>query len=328
MTVALQTLLDRSIKNMGSGMNSVVKASALEMIKRAYKEGIYAQISAGFRSMEEQAALYGQGRLFYSYRGKNYADLSKPQVTKAKPGQSFHNFGVAIDFFIVSDDGKNAIWTINTKWARVASIGKELGFKWGGDWTGFKDYPHLEMTGGLSYSQMQLGKKPSLSLKFKDNDDIPVIEPPKKDVDSEVTKVPSNNKGDKGDSTIVSIQKTLNNRYNAGLVADGINGPKTQTALIKALQTELNKQFNKKLVVDGKWGAKTKAAIVTLEKGAKGNLTWILQAALYTEGYNPGSLDSILGKGTEAALEKFQKAKKITADKKAGKASFAELFAA
>ncbi|CAH0135624.1 hypothetical protein SRABI96_00349 [Peribacillus sp. Bi96] len=30
-------------------------------------------------------------------------------------------------------------------------------------------------------------------------------------------------------------------------------------------------------------GAKTKAAIVTLDKGAKGNLTWILQAALYTK---------------------------------------------
>ncbi|MFD9626959.1 peptidoglycan-binding domain-containing protein [Peribacillus muralis] len=55
---------------------------------------------------------------------------------------------------------------------------------------------------------------------------------------------------------------------------------------------------------------------------------WILKAALYFEGFNLGSLDSVFGKGTEAALVKFQKAKKITADKKAGKAAFAELFAA
>lgn len=108
---------------------------------------------------------------------------------------------------------------------------------------------------------------------------------------------------------------------------DGFNGPKTQAAVIKALQTELNKQFNKKLVVDGKWGVKTKDAIFTVEKGAKGNLTWILQAALYLEGYNPGSLDSIFGKGTESALSKFQKAKKISADNKAGKATFTKLFA-
>ncbi|QYF82447.1 peptidoglycan-binding protein [Brevibacterium sp. PAMC21349] len=130
-----------------------------------------------------------------------------------------------------------------------------------------------------------------------------------------------------GDETVRSIQKTLNSRYKAGLNVDGFNGPKTQAAVIKALQTELNKQFNKKLVVDGKWGVKTKAAIVTVEKGAKGNLTWVLQAALYMEGYNPGSLDSIFGKGTETALSKFQKDKKITADRKAGKATFTKLFA-
>ncbi|MFF2856774.1 peptidoglycan-binding protein [Peribacillus sp. NPDC058002] len=109
---------------------------------------------------------------------------------------------------------------------------------------------------------------------------------------------------------------------------DGFNGPKTKSSLIKVLQTELNKQFNKNLVVDGKWGAKTKAAIVTVQKGAKCNLTWILQAALYLEGYSPGSLDSIFGKGTESALSKFQKAKKIIVDKKAGKATFTKLFAA
>ncbi|YCI77707.1 peptidoglycan-binding protein [Bacillus sp. R1-10] len=80
--------------------------------------------------------------------------------------------------------------------------------------------------------------------------------------------------------------------------------------------------------MDGKWGSKTSAAIVTVEKGAKGNLTWILQAALYLEGFKPGSLDSIFGKGTESALYKFQKDKKRTADKKAGKATITELFAA
>ncbi|MDF1997743.1 peptidoglycan-binding domain-containing protein [Peribacillus frigoritolerans] len=73
-------------------------------------------------------------------------------------------------------------------------------------------------------------------------------------------------------------------------------------------------------------GSKTKDAIVTVEKGAKCNLTWILQAALYLAGHNPGSLDSIFGKGT--ALYKFQKDKKMTADKKAGKATITELFAA
>ncbi|WMX57459.1 peptidoglycan-binding protein [Peribacillus sp. R9-11] len=131
-----------------------------------------------------------------------------------------------------------------------------------------------------------------------------------------------------GDATVRSIQKTLNSRYKAGLVVDGIKGTKTKSALIKALQTELNKQFNKKLVVDGKWGAKTKAAVVTVEKGAKGNLTWILQAALYTERFEPGSLDSDFGTSTEKALKKFQEKKGLFDDGKAGKETFEELFAA
>ncbi|WP_434169643.1 M15 family metallopeptidase [Peribacillus frigoritolerans] len=309
---------------MGVGINPVVKASAFEMIRRAYNEGIYVQISAGYRSMEEQAALYGQSR-FYSYKGKDYSNLAKPKVTNAKPGQSIHNYGYANDYFLVSDDGKTALWTVNTKWKRVAAIGKELGFKWGGDWSGFKDYPHLEMTGGLSYSQLHAGKKPTLSLKFKPDSEGFVTEPPKKEGALNVSKDPSKNKGD---SIVVSIQKTLKNRYGFNLIVDGIPGPKTKSALIKALQIELNKQFNKKLVVDGMWGPKSKAAAVTIKKGAKGHITWILKSVLYMEGFSPGSLDSIFGKSTESALYKLQKARGISADKKAGKDTFNELFTA
>ncbi|WHY55701.1 peptidoglycan-binding protein [Peribacillus simplex] len=305
MTVALRTLLDRSLKKMGKGMNPVVKASALEMVERAYTERITVLISAGHRSLEEQAALYGQGRV-YSYNGKNYSNLAKPIVTNAKPGQSYHNYGLAIDFFIVSDDGKVAVWTVDSKWQRVAAIGKGLGFKWGGDWSSFKDYPHLEMTGGLSFTQLQAGKEPHLTIKLEK------MEMPKTG---------------KGDGHIISIQKTLNSRYKTNIEADGFYGPKTRSALIKGLQTELNKQYNKKLIVDGKWGPKTKTATVTLKKGAAGNITWILQAALYMEGFNPGPLDGDFGGQTEAALFQYQKASKISADKLAGQETWNELLA-
>ncbi|WP_253513318.1 peptidoglycan-binding protein [Peribacillus frigoritolerans] len=303
--VALRTLLERSVKKMGKGMNPVVKAAALEMVERAYNEGITVQISAGYRSLEDQANLFGQGRV-YSYKGKNYSNLAKPIVTNAKPGQSYHNYGLAIDFFIVSDDGRRAIWTVNPKWQRVAAIGKGLGFKWGGDWSSFKDYPHLEMTGGLSFTQLQAGKEPRLSF---------ILE--KREMQ----------KTGKGDNHIISIQKTLNRRYEANIECDGFYGPKTRTALIIGLQTELNKQFNRKLAVDGKWGTKTKNATVTIKKGASCNITWILQAALYMKGFNPGTLDGEFGEKTEAALSKYQKASRISADKLAGKVTWNELFA-
>lgn len=168
MTVELQTLLDRSTKNMGSGMNLVVKESALELLKRAYKEGIYVQISSGFRSFADQNALYAQGR-------------TKPGnvVTNARGGYSNHNFGLAIDYFLVSDDGSKALWTVNNKWKRVAAIGKELGFSWGGDWKSFPDYPHLEMTGGLSTAQLRAGSRPRLVSKVSEAVSPGVSEPAK-----------------------------------------------------------------------------------------------------------------------------------------------------
>ncbi|WP_121603770.1 M15 family metallopeptidase [Virgibacillus sp. Bac332] len=169
MAVSLNTLLERSIRNMGNGMNQVVKQTALEVIKRAYKEGIYVQISDGYRSHAEQQKLYNQGRT-----------TSGNIVTNAKPGQSLHNYGLAVDYFIVSDDGQKAIWTVNAKWKRVATIGKSLGFEWGGDWSSFKDYPHLQMTGGLTLSQLQAGKRPKLTSKVDD-----IITAPDQKVESE-----------------------------------------------------------------------------------------------------------------------------------------------
>ncbi|MGG4152304.1 peptidoglycan-binding protein [Peribacillus muralis] len=298
----LRTLVERSVKKMGKGVDAVVKASALEMIERAYTEGIAVQISAGYRSLEEQAALYGQGRV-YSYNGKNYSDPGKPVVTDAKPGQSYHNFGLAIDFFLVSDDGRKAIWTVDSRWKHVAAIGKKLGFDWGGDWRAFKDYPHLEMTGGLTYTQLQAGKKPQLTNLFKTT------------------------KASKGDGQIMSIQKTVNSRYKTNLAVDGFFGPKTRTALLKGIQTELNRQYNHRLAVDGKWGPKTKAAMIILKIGAAGPITWILQAALYMKGFDPGPLDARFGSKTEAALSKFQKASNLSADKLAGQETWNQLLA-
>src|SRR5690606_15838338 len=65
---------------------------------------------------------------------------------------------------------------------------------------------------------------------------------------------PSKPKKSSGNKTIREIQSTLNSRYSAGLVVDGLFGPKTKKALVKAYQTELNKQFKRGLAVDGIFG--------------------------------------------------------------------------
>ncbi|MFN2746979.1 peptidoglycan-binding protein [Bacillus sp. z60-18] len=301
MAVSLQKLIDRSVRNMGSGIHPVVKETAIEVIKRAYKEKIYVQITSGYRSFEEQNRLYAQGRT-----------APGNIVTNAKAGQSNHNYGLAVDYVLLSSDGKKALWTVNSKWRRVAQIAKALGFAWGGDWKSFKDYPHLEMMGGLTLAQLQAGKRPK--LKSKVSNPTPAKKPEKK----------SSSSG--GRAIVKTIQSTLNKRYGLRIKVDGYPGPETRKALLKGFQTELNKQFKAGLVVDGLWGPKTRAAAVNVRKGARGNLTWILQALLICQGYDVNGLDSIFGNGLEKAVKAFQKAKGLSVDGIAGKATWTKLF--
>jgi len=128
-----------------------------------------------------------------------------------------------------------------------------------------------------------------------------------------------------GNSTIRSIQNTLNARYGAGLKVDGIWGPQSQRALTRALQTELNLTYGAGLTIDGIFGPKTKAAIRNIAQGSRGNLVWILQSALYVKGF-PTTLDSVFGPNTANQVRAFQAANGLTADGIAGPNTFASLF--
>lgn len=129
-----------------------------------------------------------------------------------------------------------------------------------------------------------------------------------------------------GDETIRKIQETLNQRYNVGLDEDGYYGPKTKEGLVKGLQTELNNQYGKGLNIDGIFGAKTKAACINVRQGAKGNITYLIQAMLYCKGYNTNGVEGIFGNGTASAVRKFQGDIGISVDGVVGKNTFEKLF--
>ncbi len=251
--VALQTLIDRSTKNMGGGINPVVKETAIEVIKRAYKEGINVQISAGYRSNAEQQRLFNQGRT-----------TPGNIVTNAKPGQSLHNYGLAVDYFLTNETGTTALWTVNKEWRRVAAIAKSLGFEWGGDWTGFVDYPHLQMAGGLTLAQLQAGKRPNLVLGNKPSTSKPAPKPTKQKWNTKNGKWTGQvlEKGDCGPAVKDLQTKLANNNPpfypEKGAKNNGIDsyyGAKTEDA-VRRFQSYYG------LIVDGVAGKKTYGKLV------------------------------------------------------------------
>ena len=121
----------------------------------------------------------------------------------------------------------------------------------------------------------------------------------------------------KGDTTIKTIQTTLNTKYRkvlGKLTVDGVAGTKTKQMIVKAVQYEINKQYNKNLKIDGSFGDITKSAFPKLKKGSKGNITWLCQARLYISGYSSNGLDGYFGPNMEKNVKNFQKSKKLTAD--------------
>lgn len=111
--------------------------------------------------------------------------------------------------------------------------------------------------------------------------------------------------GSGGDPTIRQIQNFLNETYGAGLKVDGIFGRNTRSALIRGLQTELNRQFGRNIAVDGVFGPQTESATVTVNRGARGNITYILQSMLYARGYYTFP-DGIFGSRTANSVRAFQ----------------------
>lgn len=138
------------------GLHPVVAEKKDRLIAQAEDKGIHVVITQDFRSIEEQDALYEKGR-----------STAGNIVTNAKGGESYHNFGLAIDFALLSIDGQ-IIWDMKydgngngrADWMEVVDIAKDLGFEWGGDWKQFKDYPHFQMDFGLSIRELQRGKRP------------------------------------------------------------------------------------------------------------------------------------------------------------------------
>jgi len=132
-------------------VNSIYKE-----ICEALKGRAICRFAYTLRTFAEQDALYAQGR---TKKGS--------KVTNARGGQSYHNYGLAVDIVLLVDKDKNgtfesASWETNVDfdgdgkadWEEVVAIFKRYGWAWGGDWR-FVDKPHFEKTLGKSIAQLK-----------------------------------------------------------------------------------------------------------------------------------------------------------------------------
>jgi len=135
-------------------LHPAVRHEAIEAIEAAelgFPANMRIRVVQGLRTFEEQDALYNQ----------------KPRVTKAKGGQSFHNYGLSLDFCILHDKDNNGTfeevsWDTTKDfdkdgiidWQEVVKQFESRGWEWGGKWRTFKDYPHVQKNFGFTWKQL------------------------------------------------------------------------------------------------------------------------------------------------------------------------------
>ena len=126
-------------------------------------KGVRLRFAHTTRTIEEQNELFAQGRTkLFDKKGRRLGI-----VTKARGGQSIHNYHLAFDIVLLLDrnnDGvfESASWDTVldfdkdgiADWTEVVNYFKSIGFVWGGDWK-FKDRPHFEMTFGHTWRTLQ-----------------------------------------------------------------------------------------------------------------------------------------------------------------------------
>jgi hypothetical protein len=135
----------KTISTLEPGFQRRAKQWLDEMIQT----GILPLIYTGFRSMEEQAALFAIGR---SKGGKI--------VTKARPGESYHNFGLAFDWTPMKPASKVDLFQADWDDETAFKLGERVGITFGlsaiswetghlqdGRYASWRDIPQADSSG-------------------------------------------------------------------------------------------------------------------------------------------------------------------------------------
>jgi len=131
-------------------LKPAVQLRARALLDAAKDAGIDLIITSTYRTAEQQAALYAQGR-------------TKPGmiVTNARPGDSYHNWQCAFD--VVPLRNGKPVWGTSGEdgmlWRKIGELGESVGLEWAGRWTGkLREMAHFQYTGGLTIADFKAGR--------------------------------------------------------------------------------------------------------------------------------------------------------------------------
>jgi peptidoglycan L-alanyl-D-glutamate endopeptidase CwlK len=122
-------------------LSMLTAAKCRVFIDRCAKDGIDILVTSTLRDRECQAKLYAQGRT-----------QGGIICTNAKPGWSYHNWGLAFD--VVPIVAGKAVWNSDDLWKKIGFIGGMVGLEWGGSWKQLPDRPHFQNTGGMTLAEL------------------------------------------------------------------------------------------------------------------------------------------------------------------------------
>lgn len=138
-------------------LHPVLRERWLAVAAESEAAGLPVVVSQGMRTYDQQAELFAMGRTKRSNSACRHNGILRPVgtcsehpfgavVTKAQPGWSQHQFGLALD--AEPDDpslpGLQPDWNANHPgWARLLLIARRHALAEGAEWRTFKDYPHF-----------------------------------------------------------------------------------------------------------------------------------------------------------------------------------------
>ncbi len=135
---------NRSLNNLNT-LHPKLRQTAIDAwteAQAAMPANVQIIVIQGLRTFAESDALYAQGRT-----------APGQIVTNAAAGQSYHNYGLAFDFAMVTN-GKND-YIVGPNWMKVVAIMKAQGMTWGGDFPpSIYDAPHFENKFGHNWRDL------------------------------------------------------------------------------------------------------------------------------------------------------------------------------